>query len=105
MIADLRLCVTRVTWSQPRPAVAERHRERERERERERAREWVVSCQQVVRQVLLSVYFNFSSPRSPSFPDFPSVFSVLQSVSSCRSFFSASYYMLFIVLGRLGAEQ
>ena len=39
-----------------------------------------VSCQQVLRRVLLSIYFNFSSPRSPNFPDFFSFFFALQSV-------------------------
>ena len=64
-----------------------------------------VSCQRLLRRVLLRVYFNFSSPRSPSFPDFSSFFFALQCILSCSLCFSTSSHMLFIVLGRLGAEQ
>ena len=86
MIGGLRLCVTGHVFP-AEAAVARRDRERERGMKRwkafPRSRGYVaegMSCQQVLRRVVIRVYFNFSSSRSPNFPDLPSFFFVLQSL-------------------------
>ena len=106
MIGGLRLCITGQVFP-AEAAVVRRDRETERGKKRRevfpRSRGYVagwVSSQQVLRQVLIIVYFNFSSPRSPNFSDFSSFFFALQSVLSCSYVFSASSHMLFVDLVR-----